>query len=450
MRRPAKLGRLLIRGVSVLDPRNGELTDDQEILIEGNAIAAIEPVGKSSSDGAHVVEGGQRVALPGLIDCHVHAVGVYLDRQPRARDFRWIPGQMLRNLRVLAESGVTTVRDMAAPLRLIRGFRKMAKHGRIVSPRLFVSGPIFTAPGGYPNFVEPLRGPVEALLGQLKVEVDSAEIARRWIDRLARLGVDFVKLAYSSRGYDDEGTELPRLDDDVIRVMSERAKQHGLPVAVHHTWLDDLVDLLDLPFDTLEHLTADAPIPQWDLGRIVERKLPVTTTLMTYGIIDSIGQLERLVTEDDGRLFAAKPRAIVAAMVSQIRAGDVDNPFFGRKVIETGSKHMGANLLALKKAGVLVGLGTDSGGAITPCGQILWELNAMRNAGLTPLEALRTATCDAARVIGHPELGVLEPGTPADVILCPGNPAKSLDELAQIDLVVRDGMILKNDISELN
>ncbi len=367
---------------------------------------------------------------------------MYLTEPPGPADARWIPEQIAKNLRAMVRSGVTTVRDMAGPLHVTLALRSLAAHGLMIAPRLLIPGPLLTTSGGYPTYIPSLPVVARAVMGRLRVDVDTPSAARGWVERLAARRVDLIKVAYTSAEYDDDRTAIPLLRPDVLRAITAAAHQHGLSVAVHHIWARDLPSLLELPFDNLEHLSIEAEITDADVERISRRALPVTTTLMTYGIADYAGELARLAGGAEQDLFTPKAAGQVAALAEEILSGSFRVPFIGRKVIETGMTYMLRNLRRLRAAGVLIGVGTDAGGAITPCGQILWELRAMLRAGCTPLEALRAATADAARVIGRPELGVLEAGRPADLVLCRGNPAESLSALERIELVLRDGMVM--------
>lgn len=439
---PGERRPLLLRGLDVLDPRDGSVRAAHDLLIVGERIAAIAPGGHISAEDKRVVEQPGRVAVPGLIDCHAHVCGVYLTGLPQPGDATWIPRQIAKNLRAFVRSGVTTVRDMAGPLKLERLLRRLGRRGSLEAPRLLIPGPILTTTGGYPVYVQSLPWLGRLLLGALRVDVDSPRQARRWVDHLARRGVDVVKVAYTSLDYDDARTPMPLVAPDVMRAITEQAHRHELPVAVHHIWACDLPGLLELPFDTLEHLSIEAEVGDAEVERIAARELPVTTTLMTYGIIDYLDELVELVARDEGQRYERRPARMLAELLGEMQRGTFDIPFIGRKVIETGMTYMLRNLASLREAGVLLGAGTDSGGAITPCGKMIWELRAMQRAGFTPLEALRAATSDAARVIGQPELGLLAPGRPADVVVCDGNPAESLDALERIELVLCNGRLI--------
>ncbi|MDY0001132.1 MAG: amidohydrolase family protein, partial [Polyangia bacterium] len=337
--------------------------------------------------------------------------------------------------------GVTTVRDLGSPLRLVLWLRGLASEGRIDSPRILTSGPILSVPGGYPLFMPPLPAPLAMLLGQLRVDLSSPRQAMREVDALAERGVDVVKAMYTGADYDDARTPMPLLSDVLLRTIAERAHHHGLPVAVHQVWRAELDRLLELPFDTLEHLSIDAPMTPGDVERIVVRGLPVSTTLMTYGIRDFAQELLALVEENQGRRWAPRARQGLLGPVRELARGTFQVPYIGRRVIETGMTHQIVSLGRLREAGARVIAGTDQGGAVTPCGCISWELRAITRAGFSAAQALRMATSEPAAVLGLPELAHLAPGHPADLILTRGNPAEDLGALERVDLVVRDGRI---------
>jgi imidazolonepropionase-like amidohydrolase len=436
---------LLLRRLAILDPATGSLAERQDLLVEDGLVRAIAPSGRLRPSPALCVDLDGCTAVPGLIDCHLHVSGVYLDHLPGSRDTAWIARQVRSNLRSLVRSGVTTVRDMGGPLHLTRLLRRLAASSRIESPRLLVPGPALTCPGGYPAFLPATSPLLACTLGPIRADIDDLRGARAWVDRVARCGVDFVKVAYTSRDYDDAETPIPRLRREIVRAIVERAHHHGLRVAVHCIFADDLEDLIHLPFDTLEHVPIDRAIDARLADAIAARGVPVTTTLMTYGIIDFAGELEELLRCDPERRFERAPLESLRRFVAEIRGGTFRIPFIGRRVIETGMSHMLANVALLRRAGALVVVGTDSGGAITPCGKIAWELRSLVRAGCTPLEALRAATSDAAKAIGRPELGAIAPGRPADVLVCRGDPAQDLGAIEAVEMVVRDGVVMRSE-----
>jgi imidazolonepropionase-like amidohydrolase len=322
--------------------------------------------------------------------------------------------------------------------------RERAARGQLAAPRILTSGPVFTAPDGYPTFMDDLPPPTSWLLGRLKIGLKSPDEARRQVDELAELGVDHIKALWTSEDYDDRRTPLPLLGAEELRALTERAHHHNLPVAVHNVWLKDLGPLLELPFDSLEHLPLDGVMEPRHVTRIKERDLPCTTTFMTYGIYDFVDELTELLQRHGETLMEPGALARVTEVVHELKARTLDLPGFGWEVIDTGMKFALQNMQWLREAGVRVVAGTDQGGALTPCGQIVWELRSFVRGGCSHLEALQAATSEAAEAIGRPELGGLRPGGPADVICVSANPAEDIRALEHVDVVIRDGIVFKN------
>jgi len=442
-----RASRLVIRDVAVLDPRDGSVAPHRDLLLNGGFVAAIAGPGELTVEltrGAQTLDARGYYALPGLIDSHLHMAGVYQYEPPGLAAAVSVPSQVLRNLKAFLLSGVTTVRDMGAPAKMAVWLRERAARGQLESPRILTSGPVFTAPGGYPTFMDDLPAVTAWLLGRLKIGLRSPDEARRHVDELADLGVDHIKALWTSEDYDDGRTPLPLLGAEELRALTDRAHHHNLPVAVHNVWLKDLGPLLDLPFDSLEHLPLDAVMEPRHVTRIKKRGLPVTTTFMTYGIIDYIDEMAELLQRHGRTLFEPGALARVQSVVNQIRNRQLDLPGFGWNVIETGTRYARKNLQWLREAGVRVVAGTDQGGAITPCGQIVWELRSFVRGGCSHLEALQAATSEAAEALGRPELGALRPGGPADVIMVSANPARDVRALEHVDVVIRDGIVFKN------
>lgn len=442
-----RASRLVIRDVTVLDPRDGSLAPHRDLLLNGGFVAAIAGPGELSAElvaGAETLDARGYFALPGLIDCHLHMAGVYQYEPPGLAEALSVPSQVAKNLRAFIMSGVTTVRDMGTPAKMAVWLRERAARGQLESPRILTSGPVFTAPGGYPTFLDDLPAATAWVLGRVKIGLGTPDEARRHVDELAELGVDHIKALWTSEDYDDARTPLPLLGAEELRALTERAHHHNLPVAVHNVWLKDLGPLLELPFDSLEHLPLDGVMEPRHVTLIKKRDLPCTTTFMTYGILDFMDEMTDLLQRHGETLFEPGALKRVQQVVNELRSRTLDMPGFGWNVIETGMKYALQNMQWLREAGVRVVAGTDQGGAITPCGQILWELRSFVRGGCTHLEALQAATSEAAEALGRPELGALRPGGPADVILVSANPAQDVRALEHVDVVIRDGLVFKN------
>lgn len=426
-----------ICSVTVVDASTGRLLPSRDITLDRGRIERIMPA--RAAVGRADLDGDGAFAIAGLIDTHVHALGVFTDALPGAADLRWMVRQQLRNLANFVRAGVTTIRDLGAPLRLVRRLSRLAERRIVRSPRILFSGPILTVAGGYPYFIPKSGRLFDAVLGPLRFDVRSPHHARRVVRRLARAGVHVIKVCVQSARYDDERSALPRMPRALLRAIVQQARQLCVPTAVHQIYVEDLRHILDLPFDTLEHLPIDAPISDAEAQRIAARRLPVTTTMMTYGIIDHLDELSALI-EEPGR-FEPRPAEFLRAAVHAMRTAAPVTEHIGRRVIDTGSSHMRASLAKLREAGAVISYGTDSGGAITPTGCPHWELVDMVRAGLSPAEALRAATETAAEAIGRPDLGRLAPGATADIVLLGRNPLQDVTAIADVVAVIQGGRL---------
>ncbi len=425
-----------IVGATLLDPATGQVLPDHELQLARGHIVALRPARGRPGPGDLDARG--RFLLPGLIDTHVHAMGLLMEQMPGPWDLRWVARQQRRNLRAFLRSGVTTVRDLGAPLGLIRRFSRAAARLRLVAPRILYSGPVLAVAGGYPHFVPPTPLHQRLLMGPLRVDLQSAAHARRVVRALRRGGACCVKLLRQATAYDDARSALPVMPRALCQAVIEEAHAQGLAVAMHAVYREDLLAVLDLPYDTTEHLPIDAPLSAQEVQRVVAARRPLTTTMMTYGIIDHQQELADLLDRPDGRLEEA-PRAFLRRALQGLRSGEAISPFIGQRVTATGSRYLRENLGRLHAAGAIVSFGTDSGGAITPPGNPAWELADMARAGLSPMAALRAATATAADALGRSDLGRLQPGCAADLLLLDEDPLQDLRAVQRVAAVLRAG-----------
>ncbi len=441
---------LLLRNIRVVNPDKG-VSDHRlsDIRIEGGRFVDIAPTKRLPVDAARVIDCGERYALPGLIDCHCHMAGVFLPDIPSTLQLvghlRWIPKQLHLNLRAQSKSGVTTVRDMMAPLRLILYLRSRSDKPKYRYPRILCCGPMLTVPGGYPAFVPTDTRVSRFIVGPLRAELYQERDAIRWVDRLEKAGVDCIKIGYSTRSYNDAASPLQTLSEKLFRTVVDRAHHHGLPVAVHHTWLKDLGRLASLPFDTLEHIPLDGDLPDDIAEQIAERGLPVTTNLESFAFLDQAERhLERLVKKEAPLLRI--PSRSLEGMLRQIIAGRSPNPHFGLDSLKGAAEQMASNLKRLADHGVVIAAATDAGTNLM-FGSLPDEIRHMVSAGLTPAAALRAATSDAARTLRLPDLGKIAPDYRADLALYDRDPLANIDNLTTPALVLRDGVPIAGSIS---
>lgn len=434
-----------INSVKIINPETSECSEEQNIFIENRYIASISSTKNDSTKGA--LDGSGLYAIPGLIDSHVHALNFLYEEIPGLFDLKWVFDQQKKNLKAYIRSGVTTVRDLGSALKLIRKTSFKALKLDIESPRIFFAGPILTVPKGYPYFIERVPAIVNWIAGPLRIDLKANKdphYIHQIINKIIRNGGQCIKVAYQSVKYDDDQSEIPIISLPNLREIVDYAHKQNIPVAVHCCYRKDfqeLMDATDIQYNTHEHLIIDEPLNNDEVKRFAERNIPISTTLMTYGIIDHIDRFESLLQNEPER-FEKKPFKFLNFACKALRSGEEVSHYIGRNCIDTGSKFMRENLKKLVEVGVKILCGTDSAGAITPPGCMHWELSDMIRAGMSHTEALRSATTNPADALGYSNLGRLEKGKIADVVLLRKNPLENVENIKEVAAVIRDGRLV--------
>jgi|GEM_PF-983027 len=440
-----KDGPALLKNVRVLDMEKGRADERaSDIRLEKGRISEIASAGEMDSRGLKIIAGENRFALPGLIDCHVHISGIFITELPGISDFSWLLRQIYLNHRAQLQSGVTLARDMMSVLKATLLLRAVATDPCSGFPRILCSGPMLTVEGGYPPYVPRDQLYQRVLGGPLKLELKDERDAVSWVDRLARAGVDWIKVGYQGALFDVARTPMKKPSPQLFRAIADRAHHHGLPVAVHHYWLQDLKELLDLPLDTLEHITEDGELDPRTLDRMAERNLPITTDLEQSAFSYEPQKFLQRIDRGIGYLMP-RPRKDITRLLNEVAAGEdiyglkprrklMDLAFIKNLVFQKMR-----NLKLLSDNNILIGAASDSGVHMI-MGIIPEELCRMSKAGLSNIKALRSATCDAAKLLRVGDVGQIKQGYRGDFVLYDGNPLENIEAVRQPALVIRDGV----------
>jgi len=371
---------------------NGAVKDAATVVIAGNRIQQVSTEAPPLT-GVKRIDARGRTLMPGLIDTHVH---FGLTGQDQAAFNAQIESATRKYMAEFLRHGVTTVRSMADPLEPALKLRTMVNEGKIPGPRVLLVGPCFTAPGGHPV----------ATMGQheVAVEVDNADTARMEVRRLAEKGVDAIKAVLETGGGMGMPDNLPRLSVDVLKAIVDEAHKHNLRATVHTHREQDVIDAIEAGADGVEHGNCDSSFKDDRLaGLLRERNVNYTPTLW----IVWIGSL-----------------------------GKESNSFEIAK----------ENLKALSDKGVRISLGTDTLCSMPSPGlNTIQEMEFMAQAGLAPERIIRAGTRDAAEHLGLlKDLGTVEPGKIADLILIAGDPLKDISCVRNVQMVVKEGQIVHN------
>ena len=383
------------------------------VVIEDGFIAAVgDDVDVNAWPGADVVDLGGRTVLPGLIDCHVHAVFSGMDVLKLAQEpfsYQFYAAQ--QNLARTLDLGVTTVRDAGGS---DLGMKQATEEGLIDGPDLHIAISILGQTGGHTDGWN-VHGDVMHLLqphpGRPGVIVDGPDEMRRRVRELARAGADVIKICTSGGVLSPrDDPRHPQFSPEELDVCVAEASAAGLKVMAHAQGKPGIINAVRAGVASIEHgIYADDEC--FDL--MLERGTYLVPTLLApIALIRSI---------DAG---VKVPAAVEAK---------------ARSVVEV---HADAVSRAIA-AGVPIAMGTDSG--VFAHGINNEELTLMVAAGLTPAQALVASTANAAALLGLDDRGTIAPGKRADLVVVSGDPYDFATHAERVTRVYKKGALVRDN-----
>jgi len=392
---------------NVFDGISDTLTGPAEILVEDNRITRIER-SVERPPGARVIDLSQRTASPGFIDTHVHLT----------MDAGDLPLQTLQSSAAKALNGLsiardymnygfTTLRDLGSvdPDWPTVDLRNALTTGLVEGPRLFVAAHILSSSAGHGD----LRG-FYASRWMLPVSAigDDLGSIRALVRREHTFGSDWIKTT-NTGGYFSPGDDPARVTwfDDEMGALTSTAQQLGMPVAVHTGAADGCKQAIRCGARSLEHAYLI------DAGAIEMAERAGTYVVPTMQM-----------TQED---------------LQALQAGTLPSQAVWK--FQRDHENILASQRLLAGSGVKVAYGTDCG--MFPFSHGILEFQAMVNAGLSSVRALKAGTSVAAELLGRNDLGVLAPGKLADIVAMPGDPIADIAATARVDFVMKDGAVYR-------
>jgi imidazolonepropionase-like amidohydrolase len=376
------------------------------VEIDGARIASVEAVSGDRPDFA--VDCTGCTLLPGLIDAHMH-VSSDVFRSPGFGPSEPLHGEEPRRRELgyfilaataleLLRAGFTTVRDVGCYDEEAIALRQAIDLGVIPGPRVLSCGRIIsaTSPGG-------------AMFGTMYYEADGPWEMRRAVRTQLRRGADYVKLmATGARSVEREDPEPAQLTREEIEAIVDEAHRLGVRVAAHAEGLEGTRFAIEAGVDTVEHGLALHREPRL-LALMAEHGMVLVPTLSTFHDL-----AERFTGDFPVSLVELAKRQLADAYKT---------------------------LVAAKEAGVVLAMGHDSG----PPGDNAIELVRMAEGGLGSTDAIRAATKGAATALGLEDVGVVEQGARADLVVVDGNPVEDVRILldrSRIRTVLKEGAVV--------
>ena len=405
----------VIRCGNLLDVRKGELVRSAAIVVEGTIIKSAGPAASVTIPaGANIIDLSRETCLPGLIDVHVH-----LTDDPKYSGYEGLGVSIprstvtgVKNARATLLAGFTTARNVGASGYSDVALRDGILDGDIVGPRLFVSGPPLGITGGHcdNNLLAPEFNFRESGVA------DGPWAARAKVREVIKYGADLIKVCASggvlSKG-DQPGT--PQYSFEELQAITEEAHKLGRKVAAHAHGTQSIKDAIRAGIDSIEHSSL-----------IDEEGIALARQHGTFLVFD--------IYNDDYILSEGAKSGMLAESIEK------------EKLV---GKQQRENFRKAYLAGARMAFGTDAG--VYPHGDNWKQFPVMVEWGMKPIEAIRSATTEAAELIGIAgKAGAIEPRQFADMIAVTGNPLEDVAALGRVKFVMKEGQVYRHDATETN
>jgi imidazolonepropionase-like amidohydrolase len=409
----ADSGSLAIRCGTLIDGNSDQPRTGVTVLIADGRIVAADPQAKAPP-GVRVLDLADYTCLPGLIDMHTHLTMAPDDALDYTVYYRRSAAEQTRifreNARATLAAGFTTVRDVGAYIAWTdKQLRDDINAGLTPGPRMQVAGFYLTIPGGGGDLIVPDVPPSDIpATGHMGVARGPEEF-RRKAELAVAGGADVLKVIASGAVFAFGGVPgEPEMTQDEIAAVVQVAHKAGLKVAAHAHGARSIKDALRAGVDTIEHasLIDDAGI---ELAR--QRQVALVMDVYNGDYTDTVGRAKGYPAE------------------------------FLRKNVET-TEAQRLNFTKAHAAGVPLAFGTDA--CIFPHGDNALQFAIMVQRGMSPMEAIKSATSVAARYMGWGDrVGSIAPGRYGDLIAVKGNPLKDIRSLEKVDVVIKGGVPFK-------
>lgn len=411
----------LIKIDRMIDGTGKAIMPKTEILIKGGEIIQVGPQGSLSTPNDAFVEEidyGNRTALPGLVDCHVHLIGI---GDGRAGDeLTLLPSEILTvqaamNAKKHLDSGVTTIRDCGGKHNTTFLLRQSVEMGITEAPRLILAGRPIAIIGGH--------------LGYFGTQATGATEGRAAVRQLVKEGADFIKITATGGSTRTSFPMRPSFTVDELTAICDEAHKFGKHTVAHCTSSEGMLNAIQAGIDTIVHGVHKEPDgtncyrPEIT-EQIIERGIYVNPTL-------NIARVE------SQRLEAKKDKyGLSSDEQTQLNTIQEER--------EVRMEHVNQ----MRESGVTLVCGSDSAWGHYKMGDFQGEIESTVLSGMPPEEAIVSATLNSAKSCHYDDkVGSIEPGKKADMVIVDGNPSKNIEDLRQVVAVIKNGKTIRRNDS---
>jgi imidazolonepropionase-like amidohydrolase len=405
---PAPPKVIVVKAARLVDGQGGPPMQNAVVIIEDDRVARVG-AGLPTPAGAEVIDLGRATLLPGLIDCHTHLTGQPGDNYYEDI-FRRSPVDAAVVAHVYArrtlEAGFTTVRDVGASELIDLAMRNAINRGEIPGPRMLVATLAVSATGGH--------GDLTGFSPYLKFEglngiADGVDEIRKLVRQEVKYGADLIKVAATAGVLSEEDSVgAPQFSQEELNALVQEAHMWERKVAAHAHGTEGIKRAIRAGVDSVEHASF---IDEEGIGLAKERG--------TWLVMD--------IYNDDYIMAEFKKKGYPQKILDkEALVGRTQRENF-RKAVQAGAK---------------MAFGSDAG--VYPHGWNGKQFAKMVEWGMTPMQAIKAATTDAADLLGwRDRVGSVEAGRFADLIAVAGDPLADVTELERVTFVMKGGVVFK-------
>ena len=417
---------LVIEDVVLIDGTGRRPLSQVSILVQDDRIIEIKrgKFSQSRRNNAQVINGAQKYLVPGLMDMHVHLTGSIKVTEQGLREIEFDRQKGVKALHGYLYSGVTSIYDCGNVPDYIFALREQERAGAIISPRIFATGGIVTYPGSHGS-------------GPGATTVDDWPEAIPQLDEQIKRRPDILKLTLEERGWGMRPL-IPKLPLPLMERIIEYYNDHGIRTTAHTASELRARQAIFAGIDTLAHPVIVGPITDSFAKLMGAKKIPMATTL-------TIGENYSRLAEHPEYLDQALYQALFSeAEIKELKETtrqqyqERDWTWWMKLMTPVAQE----NLRKIHAAGGVLALGTDQ----TNGAAVHREMELLVAAGIAPLDVIRIATFNAAKFLGkEDQLGSVEEGKLADMVLLNADPLEDINNAKKIHLVIKNGNVIDRE-----
>lgn len=405
--------RTIIHCGNLIDGRSNEVQTQMTIVVEGNKIVSVAKGYAKAGANETLIDLSKKTVMPGFIDMHIH-IENETNKDQNLQRFTLNDADVAYRAAAIAKrtlmAGFTTVRDLGGTGVNI-SLRNAINQGLVPGPRVITAGKSIATTGGHADPTNGYRKDLMGDPGPKEGVINSPEEARQAVRQRYKDGSDMIKITATggvlSIAKDGSG---PQFTEEELKAIIETAKDYGMHTAAHAHGTEGMKRAVLAGITTIEHGTK-----------------------MTEEIMD--------LMKEKGTYYV--PTITAGRFVGeQAKVPGYYHPLVVPKALEIGPQIQQTFAKAYKR-GVKIAFGTDAG--VFPHGENAKEFGFMVEAGMPPMEAIKSATVVNAGILGMADkVGTLEAGKLADIVATDENPLTNIKTTEKVSFVMKDGVVYKN------